>query len=171
MEPTKLGQGMFAIALILGIATLTLFFGGALERQHNPNQDPRSVMNAESIEVNLKRNRQGHYVVTGTINNRAVEFLLDTGATDVVVPEAMASDLHLRRGRRGRAMTANGPVEIYETTIDQLKIGEIVLYNVKASINPGMAPPEVLLGMSALGQVEFIQTGDSLTLRQFGYSQ
>lgn len=169
MDTSKIGQGMFAIALILGIALMTLIFGGALERQRNPNQNPQSVMNAESVEINLKRNRQGHYVVSGTINNRPVEFLLDTGATDVVIPEAMANELLLKRGRPGRAMTANGPVKVYETSIDQLKIGEIVLYNVRASINPGMAPPAILLGMSALGQVEFIQTGDSLTLRQGGY--
>ncbi len=160
---------MFAIALILGIALMTIFFGGALERQRNPNQNPESAMNAESIEVNLKRNRQGHYVVSGTINNRPVEFLLDTGATLVVVPEAMANQLQLKRGRRAQAMTANGPVTVYATSIDQLKVGEIVLYNVRASINPGMSPPAVLLGMSALGQVEFIQAGDSLTLRQIQY--
>jgi aspartyl protease family protein len=171
MDTSKIGQGMFAIALILGIAMMTMFFGGALEQQRNPNQNPESAMKAESVEINLKRNRQGHYVVTGSINNRPVEFLLDTGATDVVVPEAMADKLLLKRGRPGQAITANGTVRIYDTTIDQLKIGEIVLYNVNASINPGMAPPSILLGMSALGQIGFIQTGDSLTLRQDTYQQ
>jgi predicted aspartyl protease len=39
---------------------------------------------------------------------------------------------------------------------------------VRASINPAMPPPAILLGMSALTQVEFVQQGDSLTLRQFG---
>lgn len=166
MDTSKIGQGMFAIALILGIAMMTMFFGGALEQQHNPNQNPESAMNTESVEINLKRNRQGHYVVTGSINNRPVEFFLDTGATDVVVPAAMADKLLLKRGRPRPAMTANGTVTVYETSIDQLKIGEIVLYNVRASINPGMAPPSILLGMSALGQVGFVQAGDSLTLRQ-----
>jgi aspartyl protease family protein len=171
MDTSKIGQGMFAIALILGIAMMTMFFGGVLEQQRNPNQNPESAMKAESVEINLKRNRQGHYVVTGSINNRPVEFLLDTGATDVVVPAAMADNLLLRRGRPGQAMTANGTVTVYDTSIDQLKIGEIVLYNVKANINPGMAPPSILLGMSALKQVGFIQTGDSLTLRQDTYQQ
>jgi aspartyl protease family protein len=171
MNTSKIGQGMFAIALILGIAMMTMFFGGELERQRNPNQNPESAMNAEAVEINLKRNRQGHYVVTGSINNRPVEFFLDTGATDVVVPAAMADKLLLKRGRPGQAMTANGTVTVYNTSIDQLKIGDIVLYNVKASINPGMAPPSILLGMSALGQVGFVQSGDSLTLRQDIYQQ
>ncbi|MFT7219372.1 MAG: aspartyl protease family protein, partial [Candidatus Azotimanducaceae bacterium] len=35
-----------------------------------------------------------------------------------------------------------------------------------ASINPGMTTGAILLGMSALGQIEFTQSGDTLTLRQ-----
>lgn len=157
---------MFAMAFILGIAMLTVFFGGIEEHKRNPNQNPESIMLAQSVEVRLKRNRQGHYVVTGAINNRPVEMLLDTGATDVVIPEALADKLRLRRGRPMRAMTANGPVTVYETYIDQLSIGDILLFNVRASINPAMSSPAVLLGMSALGQVEFVQSGDSLTLKQ-----
>ena len=82
MNTTKVGQGMFAIALILGIAMMTMYFGGVEERRHNPNQNPESILNAESVEVHLQQNQQGHYVLTGTINDQPVEFLLDTGATD-----------------------------------------------------------------------------------------
>ncbi|MEX2366252.1 MAG: TIGR02281 family clan AA aspartic protease [Pseudohongiellaceae bacterium] len=166
MNPRKTGTGMIAVAFIIGIAMLTMFFGGVEQRQRNPNQSPESRVFNEIIEVNLSRNRQGHYIVTGTINNRPVEFLLDTGATDVVVPEAIATSLGLERGRPGRAMTANGYVTVYRTVINRLSIGDIVLHNVRASINPAMPPPAILLGMSALTQIEFVQQGDSLTLRQ-----
>jgi len=47
-----------------------------------------------------------------------------------------------------------------------LQIGDIVLDNVKASIIPTMQGEEILLGMSALKQVEFRQKGDFLTLIQ-----
>ncbi|MBQ73666.1 MAG: TIGR02281 family clan AA aspartic protease [Gammaproteobacteria bacterium] len=171
MNTKKIGQGMFAATFVLGIALLTVFFGGVEKRQRNPNQDPESVMLAHSVEVDLKRNRKGHYVVTGTINSHPVELLLDTGATDVVVPEALADRLGLRRGRAGRAMTANGSVTVYETNINRLKIGDILLSDVRASINPAMPPPAILLGMSALGRVEFVQSGDSLTLKQFNSRQ
>ena len=167
MNLKQTGTGMFAAAFALGIVLLTLLFGGVLEEQRNPNQAPVSRIDVNLVEVELARNRNGHYVVTGTINREPVEFLLDTGATDVVVPEAVAKQLGLARGRPGRAMTANGYVTVYETTIAHLAIGEIVLNNVRASINPAMAPPAILLGMSALNQIEFIQQGDSLTLRQF----
>lgn len=166
MDTSKIGQGMFAAAFVLSIALLTLYFSGMEEQQRNPNQNPESVMLAQSVEVNLKRNRQGHYIVTGAINGSPVEFLLDTGATDVVIPAALADLLQLRRGRAGRAMTANGSVIVYETNINELRIGEILLFNVRASINPAMSPPAILLGMSALSRVEFVQSGESLTLKQ-----
>jgi len=168
MNTTKVGQGMFAVALILGIAMLTMYFGGVEKRRYNPNQNPESVTTEGFVEVHLRQNRQGHYVMSGTINDNPVVFLLDTGATDVVIPEALAQQLNLKRGRPGKAMTANGPVTIFDTTIRELTIGDISLYDVDASINPGMRPPAILLGMSALKQIEFIQTGKSLVLKQKG---
>lgn len=168
MNLKRTGNGMIAVACIIGLGLLTVFFGEIEDHQRNPNRDPDSRIGANIIEVALNQNRQGHYIVTGSINGIPAEFLLDTGATDVVIPEAIASRLGLERGRAGRAMTANGYVTVYQTRIDRLSIGEIVLHDVRASINPAMPPPAILLGMSALTQVEFVQQGDSLTLRQFG---
>lgn len=154
------------VAVVIGMAMLTWFFAGVEERQYNPNADPESVIFAKSVEVPLKRNRFGHYLVNGQINGKEVAFLLDTGATDVVVPEDTAQRLKLAYGRKGRAMTANGPVTIYQTRINELQIGEIRLYDVNASINPAMSDTAILLGMSALGKIEFTQSGNTLTLRQ-----
>jgi len=166
MNPQTTGKGMMAAACVLGLVVMTFFFGEIQEQRVNPNQAPASRMTGNVVEVDLERNRAGHYVVTGTINEREVDFLLDTGATDVVIPGELADELGLPRGRTGRAMTANGPVTVYATTIDRLAIGDIVLRDVPASINPAMGDMGILLGMSALGQVEFSQQGDSLTLRQ-----
>lgn len=154
------------IACVAALGLLTAYFGGLEKKQYNPNQNPESLTDQQSAIVQLKRNRFGHYVVTGTINNQNVEFLLDTGATDVVIPESIARDLGLRKGKAGLAYTANGSVTVYGTQIEQLTIGKIILYNVRASINPGMDRSSILLGMSALKQIEFLQKGDSLTLRQ-----
>jgi aspartyl protease family protein len=155
-----------ALACMLGIGMLTLFFSEVEEQQRNPNQRPVTEMAATTRQVALERNRSGHYLVTGNINRQAAEFLLDTGATDVVVPADIAGQLGLKRGRKARAMTANGPITVYETRISELSIGDITLFDVRASINPAMPPPQILLGMSALKQIEFVQRGDSLTLIQ-----
>ena len=166
MDSTRTGQGMLFIAVIIGMAMLTWFFAGIEERQYNPNTKPLSLVNMESVEVPLQRNRFGHYLVNGKINGNPVSFLLDTGATDVVIPEVTAKRLKLPFGRRGQAMTANGRVTIYRTQISELQIGDIKLYNIDASINPAMADGAILLGMSALGKIEFTQSGNTLTLRQ-----
>ncbi|XOV87315.1 MAG: TIGR02281 family clan AA aspartic protease [Pseudomonadota bacterium] len=166
MNPQRTGTGMIALACVLGLVTLTLFFGEVEDHQRNPNQSPASSIVNNVIEVDLDRNRAGHYLVNGTINQQEVEFLLDTGATDVVIPEALANRLGLTPGRPGRAMTANGVVTVYATTVPELTIGDIKLYDVKASINPAMPPTAILLGMSALSRLEFVQQGDSLTIRQ-----
>jgi aspartyl protease family protein len=165
MNVTKTGQGMMTVGVVLGMVFLTFFFGGVKENRRNPNSDPVSSIHSESIEVPLKRNRQGHYMLIGQINGEDVEFLLDTGATDVVVPESTARRLGLPYGIRGRAMTANGPVTIYQTRINELHLGKIRLTNIDASINLNMEGA-ILLGMSALGQIEFSQQADTLTLKQ-----
>ncbi len=157
---------MIAFAWIIGLALLTRFFAGVEEQQINPNQFPAgSVDISGSHEVVLKQNRYGHYVLNATINGHEATMLLDTGATDVVVSDDLARDIGLRRGPAGYAMTANGRVKIYQTTIDQLQIGSILLHSVPASINPAMDGGGVLLGMSALKQLEFSQRGNELTLR------
>ena len=170
MNVTKTGQGMMTVGVVLGMVFLTFFFGGVEENRRNPNSDPTSLIHPESIEVPLKRNRQGHYLLVGQINGEDVEFLLDTGATDVVVPASTARRLGLPYGMRGRAMTANGPVTIYQTRIDELHLGEIRLTNIDASINPNMEGA-ILLGMTALGQIEFSQQADTLTLKQIALKQ
>lgn len=166
MNTRKTGQGMMTISVILGMAMLTWYFSGVEEQQRNPNADPQSLLSANTIEVPLRQNRQGHYLVNGFINGQEVEFLLDTGATDVVIPESLARRLNLPYGQRMQAMTANGTVTVFRTRIDQLAIGEILLRNIPASINTGESFDAILLGMSALSQIEFRQQGKVLTLRQ-----
>ena len=167
-DTARMGKIMIAIGFVIGLGLLTLFFDDRLQQQRNPNRDPASTVHDSGlIEVFLERNRQGHYVMTGTINRQDVDFILDTGATDVVVPNGVAQAAGLLPGQQRQAMTANGLVNIYSTTIDTLRLGDITLHDVRASINPAMDEGIILLGMSALRQIEFSQQGDQLTLRHY----
>lgn len=161
------GLGMLIISFALGLGLLTLFFDDMLERQFNPNQRPSTqALQNGGFELALQRNRQGHYVMSGDISGEPAIFLLDTGATDVVIPAELANRAGLQPGQAMRAMTANGPVTVYTTNIPILHLGDITLYDVRASINPAMQGDTVLLGMSALRHVEFSQRADTLTLRR-----
>lgn len=165
---SRLGKGMTLAAWIIALGLLTLFFNNKLESQRNPNQAVYSRINdAGTPEVILKRNRFGHYVTTGTVNGRSVEFMLDTGASDVAIPAELARKLGLTRGVPVQYQTANGVVTAYRTTLDSVSIGPVVIHNVPASINPGMRDMEILLGMSVLKHVEFTQRGDTLTIRPY----
>ena len=160
-----LGKGMWIAFWLVGLGLVTLFFGQQEDKWRNPNQNPASqATDGGPQEVVLIRNRQGHYITTGKVNGKKVEMLLDTGATDVVVPAELESRLGLERGFSGLANTANGQVRVYATRIARLQIGNIILYDVPASINPNMRG-QLLLGMSALKQVEFSQRDGELTLR------
>jgi len=157
---------MLFISLTIGLGALTLFFDSLLSNRDNPNRDPISQTGSDgSVSVELLRNPQGHYLVSGLIDGATANFLLDTGATDVVMSEQLAQQAKLERGFPIRAMTANGEVVVYSAIVDTLEIGGIVLREVPASINPAMRGNTVLLGMSALQHIELSQRGDSLTLR------
>ena len=161
-----LGRGMLIIFWLLVIGLLTWGFGLWEGHLFNPNQTPTTSDTREYRQVILDSNRQHHYVTAGSINNKPVTFLLDTGATDVVIPAGLADRLGLRRGLAGKAVTANGYVTVYSTVIDSLRIGSIHLRDIRASINPGMGGDGVLLGMSALRSIEFTQREGKLILRQ-----
>lgn len=166
-DTKRLGKGMIIAAWVMALGLLTLFFNDILNHQYNPNQKLQSMAGkGEVMEVVLKRNRLGHYVASGLINNEPVVFLLDTGATDVALNEQLANKLQLRRGNRFIAHTANGKVHAWRTTLDSVKLGGVELSNVRASILPSMHGNEVLLGMSFLKQLELIQRGSTLTIRQ-----
>jgi aspartyl protease family protein len=167
-DTRRIGKGMTFAAWIVALLFLTLFFENRLDRQRNPNQAVYSRVNQTGIqEVVLKRNRFGHYITSGTVNGEAVEFLLDTSATDVAIPAELADRLGLRRGAAVQYQTANGLVTAYRTVLDSVSIGPMVVENVPASINPGFRDMEILLGMSVLKRLEFTQRGDTLILRPY----
>lgn len=159
------GRIMIAIGFLCALGLLTQFFQEQLDDQRNPNTDPSSQTVNGITEVMLLRNGSGHYVSSGTINGLEVEFLLDTGATDVAVTASLARQAGLIFGLQGQAMTANGMVNTWNTNIARLQLGGIVLTDVAASILPDMGDETILLGMSALRRVEFSQSGNQLTLR------
>ena len=156
---------MVFAAFILLLALLTLFFNDRLERQRNPNQQLATSVTDSIPEVRLQRNRFGHYVATGSINGHPVEFMLDTGATDVSIPESIANKLGLERGQAVNYHTANGTVTAWQTVADEIQLGHLRLGPVRASINPHDSSDAVLLGMSFLKHLDFNQQGNTLTLK------
>ncbi len=147
--------------IILGL--FYLIFQDQLHQQNNPNQDLQ-ISQTDAVVV-LKRNRQGHYIAPGKINGQTVNFLLDTGATDISIPGTVADKLGLESGRASYASTANGTIKVYDTQLNSVSLGGLSIADVSAHINPHMRGDTILLGMTFLKHLQLIQQGETLTLK------
>ncbi len=163
-DTSGLGRFMVIITWVIILALLSFFFNQWFKKYKM--NTTATVVTSEGIQQTvLQRNYLNHYAAEGLINQHKVLFLVDTGASHVVVPGSLAKKLQLEQGMKTTAQTAGGEVEVYQTIIKELVLGHIVLHNVKATINPHMNDDdEVLLGMSALRNIKFIQEDDTLTL-------
>lgn len=162
----RAGRVLMILAWCAALFLATRFFGQWEARQQNPNTVVSSEQGEGFIEVKLASNTQGHFVASGQINGQPVDFMLDTGATDVSIPAEMAERLKLEKGFGVTLSTANGRTQGYRTRIDRLQLGDIVLRDVRALVVPGLDGKQVLLGMSALNKLEFTQRGGTMLLRQ-----
>lgn len=158
----RLGRIMWFIAWGLALALLTWFFQQKLARDHNPNQ---SVRQLDAQTIVLAQNNRGHYLASGHINGQEVVFLLDTGATQVAIPQGLAKKLQLKQGHELGLNTAGGVVIGHTTRIKKLTFGPFTLHDLSAVIMPSDSD-EILLGMNALRQFELIQRNGELTIRR-----
>jgi aspartyl protease family protein len=101
--------------------------------------------------------RNGVYYVPVTMNGLTLDFIFDTGAADILISFAEFATL-LRQGKISESdmlgteiyMDASGNVsESQQFIIRELRLGDRVIYNVKASISESLDAP-LLLGQSAL---------------------
>jgi aspartyl protease family protein len=162
----RAGRVFMVLAWCAALFLATRFFGEWEAHRHNPNGVVSSEQGEGFIEVKLISNNQGHFVASGQINGQPVDFMLDTGATDVSIPASLAERLKLEEGFGVTLSTANGLSQGYRTRIDRLQVGDIVLRDVRALVAPGLDGSQVLLGMSALNKLEFTQRGGTMLLRQ-----
>lgn len=161
------GKIMMIAAWLIGMLLAVKFFAAWEDNQINPNKDPQSSYKPAYNEVTLNSGRGGHYMANGYINGQPVVLMLDTGATQVAISEALANKLNLKKGMPVELSTANGMTRGWSTTLNQVRLGSIELTNVSATITANMTD-EVLLGMSFLRELEMIRQRDGqLTLRQY----
>ncbi|MGR3464642.1 retropepsin-like aspartic protease family protein [Limimaricola sp.] len=112
---------------------------------------PRQTMiGAEGIEV--PQARDGHYYLTLEINGAPVDFVVDTGATDMVLGREDARRAGIDPEKLdyfGSATTANGTVRTARVTLDSVALGGIEDENITAVVTDGDLAGS-LLGMGYL---------------------
>ncbi|MEJ6398149.1 retropepsin-like aspartic protease family protein [Yoonia sp. 208BN28-4] len=125
----------------------------------------QSVVNGTTIEV--PRMADGHYYLTLDVNGVPVNFVVDTGATQVVLTQADAARVGLdpdNLAYLGQANTANGVTRTASVWLDDVALGPFTDNQIRASVNAGEMNGS-LLGMSYLGLYDEIRiAGDRLIL-------
>lgn len=113
---------------------------------------PQQSVMSEAGSVTVPRSPDGHYYLTLMVNDAQVEFLVDTGASEVVLSTEDARRAGLEPEKLaylGRANTANGIVRTASVWVDELALGEIRDRNLRVSVNQGEMD-QSLLGMTYL---------------------
>ncbi len=116
--------------------------------------------------VNLYADSRGHFYGKLTINGASLKYLIDSGATTVALNsgDAKYAKIDFANGRKVNMSTANGIVQAREVTLNTLKIGTIILHNIRATVLEGGSPSIVLLGMSAQNKLNVRRENSILTL-------
>lgn len=120
-----------------------------------------------SARVVLTADGQGHFMPAGQINGRAVQFIVDTGASQVILSESDARriDLKFEQGQPVRVSTANGNATGYSVRLASVKVGDVQAYDVAAIVLP-QPMPFILLGNSFLTRFQMQRINDQLTLQK-----
>lgn len=113
----------------------------------------------------LTADSRGHFLPAGQINGRAVQFMVDTGATAVILSESDAKRINLdyTKGRKVSVSTANGQVLGHQVQLDSVRIGNAQVHGVAAIVLP-QSMTYVLLGNSFLTRFQMQRNNDQLTL-------
>lgn len=117
----------------------------------------------------IRVNRRGDYIARARVDGVPVAFLVDTGASDVVLSRADARrvgfDPETLRYTR-RYATANGPVFAAPIRLREIAIGGVRVANVRGAVTDSDLGTS-LLGMSFINRLSgFELGGGTLTLRQ-----
>jgi aspartyl protease family protein len=125
----------------------------------------QSVVSGDRIE--LPRAPDGHYYMTAEVSGVPVRFVVDTGASQIVLSQSDAERIGIDTGALaylGRAYTANGEVRTAPVRLESMAVGPVRHENLRAVVNEGDMG-QSLLGMAYLQRFSSIEiTGGRLVL-------
>ena len=156
-----------------GVKLLAIEAGAAMfeiEGKQRRVKIGQSVVSAAGVErpaTTLTADVRGHFIAQGSINGTSMRFLVDTGATFISLGAADAKRAHIdmSQAEQGMTMTANGAARVWKLKLASVKLGNISMSDVDATVHE-QDMPVVLLGMSFLNRMEIRRDGPSMTLTQ-----
>jgi aspartyl protease family protein len=115
----------------------------------------------------LTADAAGHFLTIGNVNGTTIRFIVDTGASTISIGASDARRIGIdpSKGQMGYSQTANGVTQVSLVKLNSVRVGDIVLNNVDATVHQ-QDLPFALLGMSFLNRMEMQRNGETMTLKQ-----
>ena len=162
----RIGQ-MARHAVLWALIFVAVIAGIGLWDQVRTTIRPAQTVAESGRQITLPQQADGHYYARLEVNGEPMTFLVDTGATDVVLTREAARAAGIDMDRliySGRAGTANGTVRTAPVRLETVTLGGVTDRDVRAMVNEGEQDMP-LLGMSYLSRFSHIEiTGGALRL-------
>jgi len=113
----------------------------------------------------LTESSGGHFMTAGQVNGRAVQFMVDTGATHVVMSmqDAERTGIGYKNGLPVQMTTANGMTQGFRIKLNSVRVGDAEVFDVDAVVIP-QPMPFILLGNSFLSRFQMKRDNTLMTL-------
>ena len=173
--------GLCRMRQILIIAAVVLAAGGYVARYADktvvevpasqaaavqPVDEPRQT-SAGQHKMELKSGRDGHFHVDARVEGRHIDFMVDTGASLVIMRETDAAyaGIHpMPRDYTAVVSTANGKIRAAPAKLDRIEVGDITVFDVPALVLPDEALSQNLLGVAFLSRLRRYEFADGRML-------
>ena len=132
-----------------GLSPVQTYTGGSRKTEGQPPARAESGGDAETYRIRVEGTGNNMWVNVRLNDSVTAPFVLDTGASDVLIPQSVAERLGLQTGsgtRTKQYSTANGVVEHPVVMLRSVALGRARVENVPASVSPDMTFG--LLGLS-----------------------
>jgi aspartyl protease family protein len=152
-------------ALIFAMVVIAYGFRDVLRQELLP----AAMVQTSSDTVELRRGSDGHFHAALEVNGETVRFMVDTGASAIVLSRRDAARVGIDPNALsylGRASTANGTVSTAAVRLGLVQLGTFTDTNVPASVTDSSMDTS-LLGMAYLDRFANIEiAGDRMRLRR-----
>src|SRR5665213_810649 len=163
---------IFAVAVLVAGAYLARFADKAVvaaPTQAAAVQSPDQPMQSSAGQhrMALSSGRDGHFHVDARVNGRHTDFVVDTGATLVILREtdaAMSGIRPMRSEYTAVVSTANGKINAARAKLERIEIGDISVYDVPTLVLPDEALSQNLLGIAFLSKLRRYEVADGRLL-------
>ena len=161
----KMGQGLRTLAA-WALIFVGVMAGYGIWQDIRPDLPQQATITGD--EIRIPRDAAGHYNVLVRVNGQDIPFMIDTGATNIVLTQDDARRVGLNPDELafiGEARTANGVTRIAPVRLDLMTLGPFNDSDLRAWVNEGELS-QSLLGMDYLGRFRIEIDGGVMVLRR-----